>query len=293
MRGFWGGGTALTIIRGNRESVREHLRRNAIGAYVYVLWRPDSTPFYVGKGGGGPKATFRLFEHEDEARRNHSIGESNPFKNNAIRKIIKGGSEVEYEIESFFGSDAQAAYEREAALIAQYRPYHAGGCLTNLASAIGNAFGLSDYSRQKHSNTLSGIPENNEERRVLNEYLAGIGPVGSVPIKPLSQLNPIRHSSPHPSPRQLTPRLTYALIASTAANELNFTQPVNVPRCFIYNGVRGIIENGVARSLLKAGLATVLSANDPREEQFVMTNAQCRLLGEIYGVEELRKRDLI
>lgn len=283
----------MTVVRGNREAVREYLRLNSIGAYVYVLWRPDSTPFYVGKGGGGSTAIFRIFEHENDARRNHSIGEVNPFKNNAIRKIIREGGEVQYEIESVFGPDAQAAYEREAALIAQYRPYHAGGTLTNLASAVGNAFGLSDYSRQKHSNTLSGAPENNEERRILNQYLAGIGPVDSVPIKPLSQLNPIRHSTPHPSPRQLTPRLTYALIASAAANNLNFAKAVSVPRCFTYNGVRGIIENGVARDLLKAGLATVVASPDPTLEQFEMNMEQSRLLAGIYGIEELRKRDLI
>lgn len=282
-----------TLVKGNKELVRSFLRNNTIGAYVYILRRPNDLPFYVGKGGGGPSAKMRIFNHENEALQNHSVGESNPFKCNAIRKIRNSDNEIIYEIESAFGSDEQASYKREAELIAQFKPFHVGGCLTNLASATGNSFGQSEFSRKKHSATLSGRPTDNPERLLLNQYLAGIGPVESVPIKPLSQLKPIRHSTPHPQPRQLKHRLTYALIASAAAHGLNFSASTNIPRCFSYKGVVGIIENGVSRDILKAGLATLISAKDPRDEVYELNNFQCGLLVKKYGKDELLRRDLL
>lgn len=283
----------MTLVIGSKEIIRNYLNTNPIGSYVYILRRANSIPFYIGKGGGGPTATLRLFDHENEARRNHNIGETNPYKCNAIRKILKIGHEIIYEIESAFGSDELEAYNREAELIAHYRPFHANGCLTNLASATGNTFGQSEYSREKHSATLSGLPKNNPERLILNEYLAGIGKVDSVPIKPISQMKPIRHSTPHPQPRKLTPRLTYALIASAAAHRLQFSTPLKIPRCFIYKSVTGIIENGVSRDILRAGLAIVQPTDDPRDEIFTLNASQVKMLIHTYGHDELLKRDLI
>lgn len=283
----------MTLIIGNQLIVRRFLNANSIGSYVYILRRPNNVPFYIGKGGGGPTAVFRLFEHEREAKLNHNIGESNPYKCNAIRKILATGNEITYEIESAFENDEQGAYNREAELIALYRPFHANGCLTNLASAIGNAFGQSEYSRQKHSATLSGHPKNNPERLILNEYLAGIGNVDSVPIKPISQMKPIRHSTPHPQSRKITPRLTYALIASAVAHGIQFSGNIKIPRCFNYQGVTGIIENGVSRDILRAGLATLQTARNPKEECFLLNTNQTTMLINTYGHNELLKRDLI
>src|SRR3546814_19930359 len=74
-----------------------------------------------------------------------------------------------------------------------------------------------------------------------------IGPVDSVPVKPISQLKPIRPTTPHPSPRQPKPRNAFALVASAAANGIMVTHGAQIPRRFMYEGVDAIIENGVAR----------------------------------------------
>ncbi|MGQ7338674.1 LEM-3-like GIY-YIG domain-containing protein, partial [Streptococcus suis] len=101
------------------------------------MCRPDGRPFYVGKG-----INKRALEHEAEARRNHPIGESNPFKCNVIRKIIRDGGQLVYQIDAVFNAECQYdCLEREAALIRRHRRLHEGGCLTNLAGGIGNLAG--------------------------------------------------------------------------------------------------------------------------------------------------------
>src|SRR3546814_9698674 len=64
-----------------------------------------------------------------------------------------------------------------------------------------------------------------------------IGPVDSVPVKPISQLKPIRPTTPHPSPRQPKPRNAFALVASAAANGIMVTHGAQIPRRFMYEGV--------------------------------------------------------
>ncbi|MGE6155595.1 LEM-3-like GIY-YIG domain-containing protein, partial [Klebsiella pneumoniae] len=81
------------------------------------MCRPDGRPFYVGKG-----INKRALEHEAEARRNHPIGESNPFKCNVIRKIIRDGGQLVYQIDAVFNAECQYdCLEREAALIRHHR----------------------------------------------------------------------------------------------------------------------------------------------------------------------------
>lgn len=72
--------------------------------YVYVLARPNGTPFYVGKG-----KRWRIYEHEREARTGHKC-----HKCNIIRKIWKGGGEVQrYTIFTTIDESDAFAYERE------------------------------------------------------------------------------------------------------------------------------------------------------------------------------------
>lgn len=194
---------SVPLFEGDRAAVDTWLRGIAGQYYVYLLCRPDGRPFYVGKG-----LNRRVLEHEAEARRAHPVGETNPFKCNVIRKIIREGGHVLYRIDSTWPAEEQGAcLEREAALIAQHRRLHEGGYLTNLAGGIGSMAGAAPFSLERHAATLSGSPADNPERATLNRFLLGIGPVESVPIKPLRQIARLLPTTPHPSPRQPTLRL--------------------------------------------------------------------------------------
>lgn len=277
------------LFEGDRVAADTFLRTVTGDFYVYLLCRPGGQPFYVGKG-----QNRRALEHEAEARRAHPAGESNPFKCNVIRKIIREGGCVHYRIDSVYAPQEQlACLEREAALIQQYRRLHEGGCLTNLAGGLGNRSGAAPASLERHSATLSGAPANNPERATLNRYLQSIGPVDSVPVKPISQLKPILATTPHPSPRQPKPRNAYALVASAAAHGVTLTAGARIPRRFTFEGVEGIIENGVARDILKAGVATLEPATNPKDEVFVVTENQARLIASLVGKSELEARGLL
>lgn len=77
--------------------------------YVYVLARPDGTPFYVGKG-----QKSRVQDHEREARNGHHCQ-----KCHTIRKIWKQGGQVQKYI-IFTTDDEQEALDYERTTIALY-----------------------------------------------------------------------------------------------------------------------------------------------------------------------------
>ncbi|QCL83358.1 GIY-YIG nuclease family protein [Agrobacterium pusense] len=274
---------------GSRSDAEAFLRDHAGRFYVYVLYRPDGQPFYVGKG-----INKRVFDHEAEARRHHPFGESNPFKCNVIRKIIRDRGEVGYRIDRFYDSENQMeCLEREAELIQTYKRLHEGGCLTNLAGGLGNMSGAAPFSLERHAATLSGEPENNPQRATLNRFLLSIGPVASIPIKPLDQISRVLPSTPHPSSRSPTARCAYALIASASAEGLRLTEGVQISRTFVYEGVRAVIENGVSRDLLKANMAALVPANDPTDEKYLLSGEQVRLIERLVGRQHLTERGLL
>lgn len=274
---------------GDSSGTRAFLKTISGKYYVYTLSRPDGRPFYVGKG-----LNWRALEHEAEARRNHPTGETNPFKCNVIRKVLREGGSITYCIDSVFDLDhEQKCLEREAFLIAQHRRLHEGGCLTNLAGGLANFLGAATYSLEKHSATLAGEPADNPERAILNRFLLSIGPVSSVPIKPVSQISRILLTTPHPSPRQPSMRCAYALIASASASGLQLVDGIRIPRMFHYQGVDAIIENGVSRDILKAGMANVSRANTPTQEMFELGKHQVEILSDLVGIEMLNQRGLL
>ena len=277
------------MFEGDRLALERHLLSVAGRYYVYVLCRPDGRPFYVGKGLGR-----RVLEHELEARRHHPVGETNPFKCNVIRSILAGGGGVLYRIDSTFGPDEElTCLGREAALIAEYGRLHEGGTLTNLASGLGNVSGSAPYSRDRHTATLAGEPEDNPERAILNRFMLALGPVASVPVKPITQLSRILPSTPHPNARSPTPRSAYALVASAAAHGIQLGEGVRIPRAFEFGGVGAIIENGVSRDILKAGMASLVSAVDPVDEAYELSSGQVGLLKQLVGATALAERGLI
>jgi hypothetical protein len=235
-----------------------------------------------------------VLEHEAEARRNHPVGETNPFKCNVIRKIIRDGGEIIYRIDTIYDpADQQDCLEREAFLIKTHRRLHEGGYLTNLAGGLGNLSGAAPHSLARHADTLSGEPADNPERAVLNRFLQGIGPVGSVPVKPIGQITRILPTTPHPQPRSPTPRCAYALIASASASGQQLVPGVVLPRTFSYQGVAAIIENGVSRDILKAGMASLIGAPDPAGEGYLLSADNIAVLTRLVGLEALVERGLL
>lgn len=77
--------------------------------YVYVLARPNGTPFYVGKG-----SQNRVYDHDREARGGHRC-----HKCNTIRKIWRQGGAVQRYI-VFTTDDEAEAYAYEQETIAMY-----------------------------------------------------------------------------------------------------------------------------------------------------------------------------
>lgn len=277
------------IFEGDRAAADSYLRTIAGSFYVYVLCRPDGRPFYVGKG-----INRRALDHEAEARRGHPIGETNPFKCNVIRKIIKDGGHILYRIDAAYdAADQQSCLEREASLIKAHGRLHEGGCLTNLAGGLGNLSGAAPHSLARHADTLSGEPANNPERAILNRFLQSIGPVGSVPVKPIGQISRILPTTPHPQARSPTARCAYALIASASASAQQLVAGVLLPRVFSYQGVAAIIENGVARDIAKAGMADLVASSDPRDEAFQLSAEHIALLSRLIGHDALSARGLI
>lgn len=275
--------------KGDRVYIESALRNSNAVYYVYVLFRPDGKPFYVGKGTGR-----RIFQHESEARQNHPVGESNPYKCNVIRKILRENKQLIYGIDSFYSERQEnACLQRETALILKWKRLHEGGCLTNLAGGIGSESGSAPLSLEKHEATLSGFPADNLERATLNQFLQGIGPVKSVPIKPISQIARILPSTPHSNARKPTLRAAYALIASASANGCNFSYPCVIPRRLVYKNVEGIIENGVSRDILKAGMADLVTSSHPTKEQYSLDEGKIALLIKLYGADKLEQRGLL
>jgi hypothetical protein len=78
--------------------------------YVYLLCKPDATPFYVGKGKGD-----RIHQHEREARKGHMC-----HKCNTIRKVWRSGDEI-YKIKVLLTDNEGVAFWVERTLIALYR----------------------------------------------------------------------------------------------------------------------------------------------------------------------------
>jgi hypothetical protein len=261
---------------GSQQQCREYLR-SITGHYVYILRRPDGRPFYVGKGLGD-----RVFHHENEARHPNDH-RSNTYKLNVIRSIWRSELPIQYEI-AHIGIDEADAYAQEATLISNIRRLHEGGPLTNLAPGGGTVDGVAPASKEKHSATLGGIPDNNPERATLNGFVLGIANMASVVIKPAAQFvvrptQKYRGKSMGPSLRQAV-----ALVASAAANSVMMDDTCIIPRRVKIEDVEGCVENGVSCDILTSGMASIGAATRPADETFQLSIEQARRAVGLVGL---------
>lgn len=72
-----------------------------------------------------------------------------------------------------------------------------------------------------------------------------------------------------------------------------FEPAAEIPRAFEYEGVEAIIENKVARDILKLGLAELVCAQDPVNERFRLNHEHCTLIKKLYGEDQLVELGLI
>jgi len=144
----------------------------------------------------------------------------------------------------------------------------------------------SPFSKAKHVETLSGTPENDPERAILNRFVLAIAPMRSSVLKPLrrsivpkaTQKN--RGSFPH-SIRQAA-----ALAASASASGVMLTGACTLRRRVEVDGVNGFVENGVSCDILVSGMAQITLALDPLDETYRLTAEQARIVCELIGFQK-------
>ncbi|QIG96578.1 GIY-YIG nuclease family protein [Bradyrhizobium sp. 6(2017)] len=247
--------------------------------YVYMLHKPDFTPFYVGKGTGS-----RILNHESDARnitlRSHKL--------NVIRAIHRAGRSVVYLLDGFFDQEKDAL-ARERELIAEVGRHDLGrGPLTNQTDGGEGTSNPSLESRERRAATLGGLSEDTD-RRAANQFFASIsGRRASVPIKPLGARR-LEITTPHANARSPRERMATALVAAAIASGRMIAVGSILPRLFEMNGHPLVIENGVSRDMLKAGMITIeAGATRPEREMFRLTET-----GYAAILRFIRRRKLI
>jgi hypothetical protein len=252
--------------------------RQAEHHYIYVLCYADGRPFYVGKG-----VNERLFCHESEARnlptRSHKL--------NVIRSIFKSGSRLGYVLDSFF-SDERHALARERRLIQEIGRHDLRtGPLTNQTDGGEGASNPSLASRRRRAATLGGEAAD-DDRRLINEFFRSLGTMhSSITIKPLGarKLHPL---TPHPEPRRPTSRMAQTLLVSAMAQAIELVPRCRIARKFEVNGTACVIENGVGRDMLKAGLIKLATTGATAEDEALrLTQAGFNCVLETFGRHRL------
>lgn len=112
--------------------------------YVYVLSRPDGTPFYVGKG-----QRRRIAFHQVYAR----LGRKS-HRYSVMRKIWSGNDDVRYRIAEFFDTEADAI-AAEVAIISKIGRKKYGGPLVNQTDGGDGVSGLRYVFTAEHRAKIS------------------------------------------------------------------------------------------------------------------------------------------
>lgn len=244
--------------------------------YVYLLLRPDGTPFYVGKGKGR-----RLFFHESEA-----LGDGRSHKLNTIRAITRAEKQLGYKIVAFYEGEAEC-HRREIEEIRRIGRHDLKtGPLTNLTEGGEGTSGLSEETRQRIDTELHG-PDAPGERGIANRFFVELcEETRSVPVRPASMFSP-RVLKPHRRSRAPSKRMAAALAASAIANRILLEPGCVIPRRLSVDGAIMYIENGACADILRAGMAVLVPGRQVGDEHFVLDE------GAVQKLISLSDRDLL
>jgi len=135
--------------------------------YVYVYYKPNGTPFYVGKGKGK-----RYLSHLQEAKK-EITSDCNRLKISTIRKILRSGQEPIIKVINV-NLEENNAFELEEYLISTIGRIDLGtGPLTNLTKGGDGTSGHThtEESKLKISNALLGVPKPDSQKEKLRELL--------------------------------------------------------------------------------------------------------------------------
>lgn len=129
--------------------------------YVYVLSRPDGTPFYVGCGKVKVRGFQRITFHEREAKG----GLVASHKCNTIRLIWRFGGDIGYKIDSWHGSEMEM-FAREVELISTFgRADLETGSLTNWSAGGDGLVNRSEEVRLRASETMLSLVDDEWRQR--------------------------------------------------------------------------------------------------------------------------------
>jgi len=223
--------------------------------YIYVLCRPDGSPFYVGKG-----IKYRALDHEAEARNTKRL----THKLNVIRHVHKGGVGVGYYLDSFF-DDENECLARERELIAIIGRHDLKiGPLTNQTDGGEGTSNPSEESRQRRRDTLWGDGGDDPDRAKINHWFQKICSVESVPIKPVGKYK-VEGVWRNRASLSMMKRQAGALAASAIANQIMLEIGSKIPRRMTVDGAEFIIENGVARDTLSSDMSLLVDKKEGHE----------------------------
>lgn len=244
--------------------------------YVYLLLRPNGTPFYVGKGRGR-----RVFSHETEA-----LGDGCTHKLNVIRAIAQAGKDLAYEIVAFYDTEREC-HRRDIEEIQRIGRHDLKtGPPTNPTAGGEGATGLSEETRQRIDAELHG-PDAPGERGVANRFFLKLcEETRSVPVRPASRFSP-KAVKPHRSSRTPSKRMAAALATSAIANRVLLEPGCRIPRRMSVGATVMYIENGASADILRAGMATLVPGRSGGEEHFLLDDAAIQKLVSLVDRELL------
>jgi hypothetical protein len=164
------------------------------------------------------------------------------------------------------------------------------GPLTNLTDGGEGTVGLSEETRQRIDFNLHSA-EAPGERGVANRfYFELCSGVRSVPVRPLGKTaKPRALAEPAEVSREPSVRQAAALAASAIANRVLLEPGALLPRRLTVDGAQLIMEFGVCKNILEAGLAT-FAGGEPTYEQLELTQRGYARLTTSWTAKGMRAR---